>query len=436
MKELLIRITKFVTEDIWKIDFSGLPKVHVYFIRIFRILILAFKGFFRHDCAQKASGLTYFTLISIIPTLAMAFGIAQGFGFKETLEREIESQLSGQAEVSKWIIDFAEKYLDSTKGGVIAGIGFALLLYALMRVLGSIESAFNDIWDIHRPRSFVRKFSDYLSLMIIALLFVISSSSMIVFVRHQFDISFLFGLAGPLFGYIIPYFLIWLVFTFMLYIIPNTNVKFSSALIGGVLSGTAFQLLQFFYIKFQVSLSTLNPIYGSFAAFPIFLIWLNSSWLIVLFGAELSFATQNVKNYEYEFDTKNISYSYKKQILILISHFVVKQFQLEKRAPTMADIAFELKLPIRLITDSINELRAAKILVEVVIENNHEIGYMPSIDMNKLTVGYVLNKIEEKGNSDFVSHQNIEMNHIKSLLHDMNLLVESSEYNKKIIDIS
>ncbi|MBN2167296.1 MAG: YihY/virulence factor BrkB family protein [Marinilabiliaceae bacterium] len=434
MKKQIEKTKKFITEDIWKIEFTDIPKIHILFFRIIRIIVLAVKGFFNHNCLQKASGLTYFSLISIIPTLAMAFGIAQGFGFKQSLIREIEKQLSSNQEAARWIIDFANKYLDSSKGGVIAGVGFAILIWSLMRLLGSIEASFNDIWDVTKSRSFIRKFSDYLSLMIIALLFIISSSSMVVFVQTKVDIPFLGNMTGLLLGYVIPYLLIWLVFTLMLYIIPNTNVKFVSALVGGVLAGTAFQLLQYFYIKFQVDLSQLNPIYGSFAAFPVFLVWLNSSWLVVLFGAELSYATQNVKNFEFEADTKNISYNYKKQVLLLVSHYIVKKFVNEEGAPTLSEIAYQLKLPIRLATDIIYELSSAKIVTEVVNETSEESGFMPGVDVNKLTIGSVIRKIEEKGTCDFLSSNN-DLLQIKQVLNQWSSLSEESVLNKKLIDI-
>ena len=435
MRKAIEKIKLFITEDIWKIDVTEIPKLHIYLFRIIRIVVLAIKGFFNDNCLQKASGLTYFSLISIIPTLAMAFGIAQGFGFKNSLINEIRNQLSSNQEAAEWIIQFANKYLDSSKGGVIAGVGFAILIWSLMRLLGSIEKSFNEIWDISKTRSFIRKFSDYLSLMIIALLFIISSSSMVVFVQSKVDIPLLGSMTGPLLGYIIPYVLIWLVFTLMLFIIPNTNVKFLSALVGGILSGTAFQLLQYFYIKFQVNLNHLNPIYGSFAAFPIFLVWLNSSWLIVLFGTELAYATQNVKNFEFEADTKNISYQYKKQVILLIAHYIVKRFEREENPPTLGDIAYDLKLPVRLVTDALNDLVGSKVLSEVVLDKINDTGYIPCIDIHKLTIGYIIDKIEEKGTSDFLITKNKDLVKIKNLMADIKLLVSNSDNNKKLIDI-
>ena len=189
---------------------------------------------------------------------------------------------------------------------MIAGIGAIFLMWSVMNLLGSIEASFNDIWDIKRARSFIRKFSDYISLTIIAVLFLVSSGSMIVFINQQLQGVALISNVGSILFRFIPVALVWIVFTLLLYIMPNTKVKFSAALFGGIIAGTLFQILQYSYIHSQIGVSKYNAIYGSFAAFPLFLLWLQISWLIVMFGSELSFAAQNVRSFEFDSDTRTI----------------------------------------------------------------------------------------------------------------------------------
>lgn len=435
MKQYIAKLKHFFSEEIWRITSTDTKKHQFFLIQVFRIVALAVRGFLSQDCVRKASGLTYYSLISIVPIVAMAFGIAKGFGFDDMLEQELQNQLAGHQEIVEWIMGFARSYLNSTKGGMIAGVGFAVLLWSLMKVLGNIEASFNDIWEINKPRSVIRKFSDYLSLMIIALLFLISSSSMIVFVQHEFAASFLGTFAGPLFGFVIPYFLIWFVFTMVLYIMPNTKVRFSSALIGGVLSGSIFQLLQYYYINFQMGMSSYNAIYGSFAAFPLFLIWLNTSWMIVLFGAELAYAAQNVRNYEYEHDSNKVSDFYRKQIIVYVASFIVKKFDNEETPPTTEEIAFNLKLPIRLAKESLRKLIQAKIITEVVMEKGRELGYQPAIDIHKLTIGLVVQRIEMQGTNDFLTERNGDLNKIKEKLLAMSSSDAFTEQNVLVKDI-
>lgn len=429
------RAKKFILEDIWRIDSASTSKHHFRLINIIRIVILAVRGFMSNNCINKASSLTYYSLISIIPIVAMAFGIAKGFGFDKVLENELQNQFAGQGEVANWIMSFASGYLDNARGGMIAGVGLAVLLWSLMKVLGSIEASFNEIWEVKRDRSFIRKFSDYVSLMMVALLFLISSSSMVVFVRQEFGMGDFGELAGALFGFVIPYLIMWLGFTMLLFIMPNTRVHFYSALVGGILSGTMFQLLQYFYIHFQVGMSSYNAIYGSFAAFPLFLIWLNSSWMIVLFGAELSYATQNVKNYEYEFDANNISYSYKKQVYLLIAHYVVQKFKHHQKSPSIEEIAFHLKLPVRLVKDSVNFLLDCHVLVEVVTGAHHEVGYHPAFDIHEMTLALLLKRIESHGSSEFLKLKHGELIRIKDHIEKMDLSAHEAGCQVLLMDI-
>jgi membrane protein len=406
MNNFISRLTKFFIDDIWRITVEDTSKVLYAVIHFFRIIILAVNGFIKHKCLGKASSLTYYTLISVVPVVAMAFGIAKGFGFKEILEREIQNQLAGHEEVVNYLLQFTTKYLDNAQGGMIAGVGFAVLLWSLMKVFGFIEDSFNDIWGVSTPRTFIRKFSDYISMMIIGLLFLISTSSMIVFVKQEVSSTFMSQVAGWVFGFVIPYFLIWLVFTMILFIMPNRRVQFKHALIGGILSGSAFQVLQYFYIHLQIGMSGYNAVYGSFAAFPLFLIWLNTSWMIVLFGAELSYAAHNVKNYEYEKDSRNISHSYRQQITLVVTHYCIQLFEKEEGAQTVEEIAFALKLPLSLVKSITDQLVKCGVLIEVINDDALEPGYFPGIDINKLTVFNVLKRINEKGTKDFLLNEN------------------------------
>ena len=333
---------------------------------------MAIRRFSDNKCELRASALTFYTLLSIVPVVAMAFGVAKGFGLEKILEAQLLAKLEGQPEVADRLLGFARTLLENTKGGAIAGVGVAVLFWSVIKVLGNIESALNDIWGIARARALGRKLADYLSVMIICPVLLIIASSVTLLVTTQITtmvegLAFL-GYAGGIIIILIkflPYTVIWFLFTFMYVFMPNTKVQLKSAIWGGVLAGTIYQLTQFTYIKFQVGVSGYGAIYGSFAALPLFLVWLQLSWLIVLFGAEVSFAHQNVAAYEFAADCASLSNRFKRTVALFITHHCVKAFVHAQSAPTAEDIAQELEIPIRLVRSTLFELTEAQILAEI-----------------------------------------------------------------------
>ena len=367
---LFKELINFITTDIWRIPLRELPKTKSFFIKQLRIILLALRGFSENKVQLRASALTFYSLLSIVPVVAMIFGFAKGFGFQDKLEQELISTFEGQQQVLEYILDFSQRLLENTKGGFIAGAGVILLIWSVMKVLGNIESSFNSIWQIKKSRVFIRKFSDYLTMMLIAPIFILLSSSVTVFLTTQFerfvqDYAFLEHFHFLL--SLIPYLLIWVLLTIIYMVMPNTKVTFRSAFIGGIIADTVFQVTQWIYIYFQIGMNKYGAIYGGFAAFPLFIIWLQLSWVIVLLGAEISFANQNVDRYEFESDARHISSRFKRLVSLMIANLVVKNFALGKKSLTATEISQELKVPIRIVRDIIYELVEVKIFSEIFI---------------------------------------------------------------------
>ena len=323
------KIVDFLKKDIWRISFNDMPKYKIIIVKQLRVLLLAFRGYDEDKVSLRSSALTFYSMLSVVPVAAMAFGISKMVGIDKHLTRSLNDQFTGQQEVLEWIIKFANSFLENTKGGLIAGIGAIILFWSVMKVFANIESSFNAIWQIRKGRTWFRKFSDYISMLIVAPILLVSSSSATVFLTTALkdlvaEVSFL-SMIGPvifMFVRLIPYVLIWFLLTMVFMVMPNTKVNFKSAFIAGVISGTAFVLVQWIYIHFQVGVSKYNAIYGSFAALPLFLIWMQMSWLIILFGAEISFAVQNVEKYEFEPDSQNLSSYSLRVITLMITHLL------------------------------------------------------------------------------------------------------------------
>lgn len=409
------RIEQFLTKEIWSIQLQSVPPIKRIPIHILRVLHLAYRGFIEDKVLLRASALTYFTLMSIVPILAMGFGIAKGFGVDKYLESQILENFQGQEEIITKLIDFSNKLLENTGGGLIAGIGVIVLFYSVLKVFGHIEHSFNDIWQIKSARPFTRKFADYLSMMLIAPVLLIASSGMNVFIITQLDnLSTkieLISYVSPLIIFslkFLPYFIIWIVFTLLYIVMPNTKVNILSGIVGGVLAGSAFSIVQWLYIDLQVGVSSYNAIYGSFAALPLFLIWLRISWLIVLFGAEISFSHQNQNHFEFETETENISHRSSKTLSILILSRIINRFIAGDSPFTSQELSKDLKLPIRLVRSLLDELVGCNILNKTYTNKPKTPAYQPAQHIDKYTFSYVIGKLETHGATIELKHSTLE----------------------------
>ena len=436
------KIINFIKNDIWRIRVKNLSRTKSFFVKQLRVVLLALRGFDEDKCQLRASALTYYSLLSIVPVVAMAFGIAKGFGFEKMLENQLLEKIPNQGEVLQQVIGFANTLLENTKGGLIAGIGVAVLFWTVIKVLGNIEKSFNDIWGIKKQRTLGRRFSDYLSIMLICPILFIASSSATVFIASQITLITqkiaLLGAVAPLISFtvkLLPYCVIWILFSFIYIIMPNTKVRFSSALLAGIIAGSIYQLVQFAYINFQIGVAKFNAIYGSFAALPLFLIWLQMSWLIVLFGAEISFARQNVDMYEFEPDCLLASHSFKKLLSLRISHLIIKNFAKGDKHLTATQISQALEIPTRLARQLLFELVESGILTEIKPEEHRDAAYQPARDIDVLTLKYIIDALEERGTTDIPVTDSEELKAIAQNLDTFESLIEKSPANKLLKNI-
>ena len=440
---MIKKIIEFLQKDIWRIPLREMPKFKILLIKILRVLLLAYRGYDEDKVSLRSSALTFYSMLSVVPVAAMAFGISKMLGIEKNLIEYLNSQFVGQQEVLDWIIKFANSFLEKTKGGLIAGVGAIVLIWAVMSVFSNIESSFNAIWQVRQGRNWFRKFSDYISMLIVAPILLVASSSATVFISTYLeqlanDVSIVGMISPVLFFFIklIPYVLVWLLLTMIFMVMPNTKVYFKSAFIAGIISGTAFVFIQWVYIHFQIGVSKYNAIYGSFAALPLFLVWLQTSWLIVLFGAELSFAVQNVEKYEFEPDTQNLSPFSWRVLVLMVAHLLIKNFSKGEKAMTAENISKQLEIPIRLVREILYTLVDSNILSEVNTQFEKEKAYQPAMDSSLLTISYVLNAIDHRGNNKILAVASMEKNHIIKILNDFDVAIQNAKGTMLLKDIS
>ena len=405
MNKRIATLWKFLTYDIWRITEDEVTKTTFSLYNIIKTVYLCINRFTKDRLANKASALTYSTLLAIVPILAIVFAIARGFGFDNLMESQIVQGFGGPSETTEVIFQFVDSYLSQAKSGVFIGVGIIMLLWTVLNLINNMEITFNRIWQVKKARSMYRKITDYFSMLLLIPLLLVVSGGLSIFMSTMLKNVEDFTLLAPIGKFLIrliPFVLTWAMFTALYTFMPNTKVKLKHALISGILAGTAHQAFQFFYISSQLWVSRYNAIYGSFAALPMFLLWLQTSWTICLFGAELTYAGQNIRNFSFDKDARNISRRYRDFISILIMSLVAKRFETNEPPYTAEEISEECQIPIRLTNQTLYDLQEINLLHEVVTDaKSQDIAYQPSMDINKLNVALLLDRLDTHGSEDF-----------------------------------
>ncbi|MDF1544701.1 MAG: YihY/virulence factor BrkB family protein [bacterium] len=438
--ELYDKIRNFVGNDLWQIKADQLPRWRRLLIRSLRVLIISFRGYSEHRCSLRASALTFYSLLSLVPVAAMLFGIAKGFGYQKRFENQLLEQFSEHGEVVRQVIEFSRTLLESTKGGVVAGIGVLLLFWTLIRVMGNIERSFNDIWNVREGRTVLRKFTDYMAIMLVAPFnFILSSSATVIIASQITDLGESLGLttlASTLLSIVltlIPWILMWFLFGFAYVVVPNTSVRWKSGLVAGLVAGVAFQLTQIIFIDLQIGASSYNAIYGGFAALPLFLVWLQLSWMITLLGAELSCAMQNIDSYENAPRLKELNLAMRKLLTLYVAQIGVKLFQKSSDALTIGQLTAQTGAPATIVQDAIESLIDAGLFAQLVTDA--EPAYQPSTDIQRFTIAFVLERLDETGSSELPVGETQELRTLQESLTEFNKAVRTCSSNRLLAEI-
>ncbi len=363
----------FFKSGIWTLRAADFPPFVRSLIALLRIIVLSVRCFFKNNCMLHASALTYYTLLAIVPVAALAFAIAKGFGLYARLETWFRGTLVGKEEVAEKIITFSNNLLENTKGGLIAGIGAIALLYITIRLMMQIEKSLNDIWGVKTGRAILRKISDYLAIVLLCPLIIIVTTGATVYTTVQLSqmANAIPGISGTmnaflaLFSRTLPVIITWLIFAFIYIFIPNTRVRIIPALTGGFIAGVLYYVVQVLYIAAQYNVAKYNAIYGSFAALPLFLIWLQISWTFILLGAEIAFACQNVSSYEGTPGDGSVGSRRKLVYAIKLVRTCARAFLNRQPPLTDTELSVQLEIPVRTTRLLLYELCDAGILVKV-----------------------------------------------------------------------
>lgn len=387
-----------ISQEVWVRDSIETPQLLRIFKGAARWFYLTFHGFFQDQCIIRAAALTFTTILSIVPFLAVAFSISKGFGVQNSdfMRTMILKVTTGNTIVADKII----QYIDRTNVQTLGWIGIATLLFTVFSLVGTVEKAFNTIWDVQRGRSAWRKVADFFPVIFICPVILLVASSFNVSLQKQEIIASLLSVSAI--GYmealllkLAPLLLIIIAFAFMYIFIPNTSIKLPSALLGGLIGGTLWQVAQWVYINWQIGAAKYNAIYGSFAQFPLLLMWIYISWVVVLLGCEASYAWQNVNSFVKQRFFGKASALERQKIAVIMMSFLARRFHFGEPLPSVEEISDKLMAPVPLISDLFEIMREAGLVVRT--DNIEREVYAPARELKDTRVVDIIAVVNSDG---------------------------------------
>lgn len=381
MTQPFTTLVRFLRHDLWHVQRHNTTALAYCCCSLLKKLLLAVEFFTTRRVIDMAAALTYSTLLALVPILAVVFGVARGFGYNKYIEVWFRELLGSQPQAADAIINFVNSYLVHTKSGVLLGVGLVLMLYTVLMLTLNVEKTFNTIWQVKHRRSLYRAVTDYLAMLLLVPVVIVLVSGL--------------SIAG---ARLLPYVLMAVVFMAMYMCVPNTKVRLQVVIVPGILAGVGMQALQLFYIHAQVLLSSYNAIYGSFAALPLFMLWVQLSWTICLFGVQLCYTNQNMDELSFRLQVADISPRYRRLLAIILMSRVCQRFADGKRPYTALDLRRLTNIPIRITQDLLYMLVRAGLLSENSADGkDQEPTYQPAMTLQKLTVGAMVERLDSMG---------------------------------------
>ena len=431
----LRQLFTYFTDTIFRQDVSEWRNPVVrWLVQQYRLLFYTARGLVEHGTLVRSAALTFYTLMSLVPILAVVFAVVKGFGLTDGLVENLYGIFPRHPETIDYIVGFAENALARTQGGVVAAVGLVMLFWAVIRVFGSIESAFNNIWEVKVARSIARQWTDYIAVvMIVPVLWILANAAgdyveQLLGLYDKWYFNTLSHLASMV--------IIWTMFTLLYLIIPNARVRFQSALMAGIVAGTIFLLFQWGYVYVQRWMTSYNAIYGSFAALPLFLIWMQTSWEILLFGGELSFAYQNISRFAEERESLRISYDQRRKVLLAVMILVARNFRDHGGTLSTDTIRERLGLPTRIVNDVLFQLVQAGQLIAVRNgDGEREVAFAPAHDLSSITVYGILEAVERTGQTTLDLGQTPELARMNREVEQLKQEVLHSPSNVRLTDL-
>lgn len=429
---------------VWSTNAHDLSWFKRFWLLLARTILLTYRGFMEDRCMITSSGLTYYTLLGIIPIFALFISINRGFGLSDSLKGLLVHHFYQYRDVINHVFLYAGKLINFNTGNILmSSVGIIFVFWAVIRILNCIEVAMNDVWRVKVTRSLFRKYISYIVVIILVPLLVIlflnfgrlieNEIQLIMVKVNFFNLGELIAL--NLFN-ILNFLLICFVFVVMYTIFPNTQVKFWAAFTASVVICIVFFALQALYVKIQVMSMHYSVIYGSIAIVPLFVLWMRMNWLIIMIGAEMTYALQSVFTYEYYYVEKDLSITTKRVLHILILHKIIKQFQYQEVRWECLEFSKHFSLPTKLVNQILATFVDHGVILKIHDEESGRETYLPAKDIHTIHIADIYELLENNGDDQLLSHvKSTELSAVITAVEGIYYTVQESRYNQLVKDI-
>jgi len=385
-----------------------------------KIFLIVINDFFKDHCLVRASSLTYYFLLSIVPFFAAAFSVLKAFGFQNVYGVILLNRLLINKDVSQQVIS----YINNTDLKTLGVLGGGFLILVSVFLLSNIEKTFNEIWGIREKRAVIRKFLYYLFAVLVLPLFitiVLSASSDFIANLIALNSDFIF------------YVFLWLGISLMYIFFTNTKVSIKAAVTGGFIALILWQLAQIGYTAWTRQIQGYNIIYGSFSQAVLVFIWIYINWIVVLIGAETAFSVQNYRTYQKSGKAENVSFSFKEKLSLIVLNIIYKRYK-NGEPPLSADEIIEvIRGPIKIINEVLFELTQLNVLEEYY--RDEERYFIPAETIDKVTVPFVLKRLRSYGNKNaFIGHHE-KFENVDNIINEIFHEVDENYKNYRVADL-
>jgi membrane protein len=434
----LKNIQNYFNKKIWLTDIQALNTPKALFIKIMRFLYVSHQEFSEGQLTFRATNLVYTTLLSLVPFLAVSFSVLQAFDVHNQLEPFLLRIFSSLGPEGANFVAIILDFVNNMKVGVLGGMGLLLLIYTVISLIQKIEESFNYIWKVKKTRNFIRRFSVYISVILIGPVLVFSALAITASLTNTTIVQKVisiqpFGMLVYLSGKMMPYFFVCSAFTLLYIIMPCTKVEFKSALFGGITAGVLWQTAQWIFTSFVVSTSKYPAIYAGFAVLIFFMIWLYISWLILLIGSKIAFYHQYPQVVSVKKGVLKISGRLKEHIVLGIMYLIGTNFHLNKEPWTLKTLVKRLGMPFETIQDMLIRLEKNGLIIE---SGDDPPAYLPSRDTETITLQEILNTIRcsEETVCDKYT-QSMSIPKVETIMKKVDVQIASGLLNKTLKDL-
>jgi membrane protein len=397
LKRLYLRLEDFLFGELWRTDVGALSGVRTLFYRTLRLLFVLVRELSNGQLNLRAMSLVYTTLLSLVPLIAVSFSVLKAFGVHNQVEPLLFNLVSPLGEKGNELVVTILSFVENMKVGVLGAVGLALLLYTVVSLIQKIEMAFNYVWRTKASRSLSRRFSDYLSVIMVGPVLVFSAIGMTASVMNSSVVQALiaiepFGSLVVMLSKLMPFVLIILAFTLVYMFVPNIKVNARAAMVGAMAGGVLWQTTGIIFAAFASSSTRYSAIYSGFAILILFMIWLYLSWLILLVGAQVAYYYQHPEHVRLSNQRLPMSTAFRERLGLLVMYWIARHFENGDKPWTLDALSQQLQVPGDNLDEVLSVLQQRGLLLESASEAPE---YLLASDPDKLSLARLLELLRE-----------------------------------------